>query len=189
MSLLILARHANPEIIDGVHSTRWRLSAEGIVNARKMAKDLVQYAPCQIMSSEERKAQETAEIIAEVTGGAVKTVAGLQEQERSVWPLMSQQAFRARVTEIFRQPTKALYGPESAAAAKTRFVKTVEQLVHRQKDGNLMIVSHGTVMSLFVAAFNMISAEDFWKALGLPAYVVLSLPDFELISSVNVSAN
>lgn len=189
MSLLILARHANPEIIDEVHSTRWRLSAEGIVNARKMAKDLVQYAPCQIVSSEERKAQETAEIIAEVIGGAVKTAAGLQEHERSVWPLMSREAFRARVAEIFQQPANALYGPESATAAKKRFVEAVQQLVHRQKDGNLIIVSHGTVMSLFVAAFNTISAEDFWKALGLPAYVVLSMPDFELISSINISAN
>lgn len=189
MSLLILARHANPEIVDGVPSNRWRLSATGRKNARKMAEALLQYTPCPIISSDERKAQETAEIIASASGGAVSTVTGLQEQERDVWPFMSREAFRRRVTEIFQQPARSLYRSEPAEVAKKRYVEAVQAVARRQKDGNLIIVSHGTVMSLFVAAFNMLSAEAFWKAMGLPAYVVLGLPDFHLISSVNIAAN
>ncbi len=189
MSLLILARHANPEIVNGVSSTRWRLSAAGKANARKMAEALLQYTPAQIVSSEERKALETAEIIAAVAGGAVSTAAGLQEQERGVWPLMRREAFRARVIDILQQPTRALYGSESAEAAQKRFVETVQALLRRQKDGNLIIVTHGTVMSLFVAAFNALSAKAFWEKMGLPAYVVLSLPDFQVISSINIAVN
>jgi len=42
------------------------------------------------------------------------------------------------------------------------------------------IVAHGTVMTLLVAAANQLDPLVFWSRLGLPAYVVLDLPDYRM---------
>ena len=45
---------------------------------------------------------------------------------------------------------------------------------------NLAVISHGTVITLFVAQTNQIEPFSFWKSLGLPSLVVLKLPGMEL---------
>ena len=54
----------------------------------------------------------------------------------------------------------------------------------RHPAGNLAIVSHGTVMTLFLAHVSGIDPVPFWKQLGLPAFVVLSYPDLALLKVV-----
>ena len=43
-----------------------------------------------------------------------------------------------------------------------------------------MVVSHGTVMALFVARYNPIDSYRFWKQLKMPAMIALDLPDFRI---------
>jgi len=46
--------------------------------------------------------------------------------------------------------------------------------------GNIAIVAHGTVTTLFVAQFNAIDPFPFWKQMGLPSFIVLEMPDFRM---------
>jgi hypothetical protein len=46
------------------------------------------------------------------------------------------------------------------------------------------MVSHGTVISLFVAECARIDPYDLWRKLELPSYVVLSLPELQLLDVV-----
>jgi broad specificity phosphatase PhoE len=46
------------------------------------------------------------------------------------------------------------------------------------------VVTHGTVMTLFVTRAAGLEAFPFWKRLGLPAFVVLSWPGFGLLDVV-----
>ncbi len=45
-----------------------------------------------------------------------------------------------------------------------------------------MVVAHGTVITLFVARRAGLEPFPFWKRLGLPAFVALSLPDYAVQS-------
>jgi hypothetical protein len=42
-------------------------------------------------------------------------------------------------------------------------------------------VAHDTVISLYVARIAGLEPAVLWKRLGLPSFVVLSLPDLELV--------
>ena len=44
----------------------------------------------------------------------------------------------------------------------------------------LAIVTHGTVLALFLAQHNGLAAEPFWRSLGMPALARASLPDFRI---------
>lgn len=48
----------------------------------------------------------------------------------------------------------------------------------------LAIISHGTVMTLFIARDTGLAPLTFWKSLGLPAFVVLSLPELRVVEVV-----
>ena len=50
------------------------------------------------------------------------------------------------------------------------------------------MVTHGTVLALYVAAVTGVDAIDLWRRLGLPSYVTLTRPDLTLVDIVEKSA-
>jgi broad specificity phosphatase PhoE len=72
-------------------------------------------------------------------------------------------------------------GSETADEAHARYAAAVSDVVAQHPTGNLAIVSHGTVMTLFVSRLMNLDPVPFWRRLGLPAYAVLSLPDHKLL--------
>lgn len=182
--LLILVKHSLPEIEPGVPANRWRLSSEGRRRCQALAAMLVAYWPAAILSSREPKAVETARIVADRLGLEAQVVAGLHEHERSTAPFVSLQAFEAAVERFFANPDQLVFGEESAAQARARFAAAVDVLRQQHTGGNLALVAHGTVISLFVAQANRIDPFAFWKRLGLPSFVVLSISDLALVDVV-----
>ena len=47
-----------------------------------------------------------------------------------------------------------------------------------------IVVTHGTVITLYVASVAGVRPMAFWRLLGLPSYVVLTLPDMHILSTV-----
>jgi len=72
-------------------------------------------------------------------------------------------------------------GKETVLQAFLRFKQAVDQILTDNADQELTIVSHGAVITLFVACYNRINPLHFWQALALPSITVLQLPDFNLI--------
>lgn len=68
-------------------------------------------------------------------------------------------------------------GKEIADQAYDRFSQAVSDVLKSYPSHDLAIVSHGTVISLFVSRRCGIPPFEFWQRLGLPSYVVLSLPE------------
>ena len=75
-------------------------------------------------------------------------------------------------------------GRESAIEVGERFARAVASVIARHERGNLAIVAHGTVISLFVARHNAIEPFALWQRLGLPSFVVVSVPTFVLVEEV-----
>jgi hypothetical protein len=49
----------------------------------------------------------------------------------------------------------------------------------------LVVVTHGTVLSLYVAAVTGLDVVALWRRLDLPSYLVLARPDLGLIEIVD----
>jgi broad specificity phosphatase PhoE len=186
MRKLILAKHAMPQLQADMPAARWHLSADGIAGAKRLAERLRAHEPNMIVSSTEPKALETATIVAEALGVRLDSPFGLHEHERPEPGLLEQAEFERRVAELFARPIEVVFGAESAADALRRFATAVDRAVADDR-GNVAIISHGTVISLFVAARAHEDGRALWKTLGLPSYVILELPTFrltELVGSV-----
>ncbi len=181
MRELILIKHSASQVVPDIPASRWRLSAEGRRRCEGLAAQLAPRDPACLYASPEPKAAETAAIVARRLGKAWQAVEGLHEQDRRTPEYLGDEAFREAIRQLFERPDELVLGQETANEAYRRFSQAVMMAVATCHEGNVAIFAHGTVISLFVS--RVAGAEPFalWKELGLPAFVVLSLPDLRLV--------
>lgn len=181
---LILVKHSLPEIVDGVRAREWRLSDEGRRRCDALADALAVYAPSGVItSSDEPKAIETAERVAARLGLPTAVDAGLAEHKRGAKKLLDEAEWQAAIGRLFARPDRLEYGEETGDQARTRFETAIRRaLASRAIDatGACVCVAHGTVISLFTAAFAGLDGHDLWRRLELPSFVVLSLAEKRL---------
>ncbi|MEL6404783.1 MAG: histidine phosphatase family protein [Chloroflexota bacterium] len=180
---LLLVKHSKVNHNADQKPKDWELSDEGLARCDQLAKHLASYAPKQIFSSAMPKAQQTATHVVNALGDLpVVSNALLNEHSReSNAPYVSDADFRARVQTLFAQPKTAVYGDESAYTALKRFSEGIQFVVQNvDPNENVVVVAHGTVITLFVAQHNTIDAYDFWGKLSLPSIVALDMPDMTL---------
>jgi broad specificity phosphatase PhoE len=178
---IVLVKHAQPVLDAAVPPRDWHLGAEGAQQAARLARRLEQFVPFALASSREPKALETADIVGLELNVPMEVIDGLEEFDRPALPLMSP-AERERINaRIFDAPSERVLGTESAAEALTRFSQGVANALELARDTDtLVLVTHGTVISLFVAAHNDVDARELWKGLQCASFVVLALPGFRL---------
>lgn len=182
-AFLILIRHAAPEIVPALPPDQWRLSAAGREQAEQLAADLADYRLKAVITSVEPKAQETGQIVASRLGCSFHSAPGLHEHRRTPEDFTGDVAyFRSQVARLFEQPEELILGRETASAASARFGEAVTHVLADFPEHNIAIVTHGTVLSLYLARVAGIAPYPFWSRLGLPAFVVLSRPALELIT-------
>jgi broad specificity phosphatase PhoE len=110
-----------------------------------------------------------------------ETAPGLHEHQRGVvHKLGSKEEFEAQVRRFFELPDQLVFGGETANQVHARFSTAIANVMARHPTGHLAIVSHGTVMTLFIARATGLEPLPFWRSLGLPALAVLSLPELKL---------
>ena len=182
---LVLVRHSAPEIIPGVPASQWRLSDEGRLRCEALAAQLATYELSAVVTSTEPKAIETGQIVARILRLPIESAPGLHEHTRpNVGLLASREEFQARVASVFEHPDQLVFGSETGDEAHARIAAAIDAVLRQHPAGNLAIVSHGTVMTLFVARATGLDPIPFWKGLGLPAFAVLSLPELNLLKVI-----
>lgn len=187
MRHFILVRHSITQIDANRPSKEWRLSEQGRLLCKPLAERLTEYQPTTIVSSTEPKAIETAKITAAYLGKTFETAEGLHEHERQNVDLFkSGKDFEKAVQNFFDAPDELIFGDETANQAKTRFTKVTEEILSRHKKGNVIVVAHGTVITLFVAELIHEKAFEFWQKLGMPAFIVMALPEFKILRIENI---
>ena len=186
--LLLLVKHAQP-VLDASRPPRdWDLSPDGEAQADRLAESLRRYLPFQLVSSPEMKARRTSEIVAFRLGIPMTTAEGLRELDRPALPILPEDDHAALNARIFTAFDRAVIGAESAALALERFTEAVRRISGEASEHNVVVIAHGTVISLFVAAANpSMDAFDMWKRLRCPSVVTLdraSLAVREVIDKV-----
>ena len=185
MRKLILIKHAAPQVVPGTPSEQWTLSDAGRAACGPLAERVRPHQPVAIVASTEPKARETAELVAAALSVAVTTGDDLHEHDRSNVPHLPSREFISMVELLFRRPGELVLGKETAHGASARFRSAVDEVVLGHPDGNVAIVSHGTVIALLVAHHNpQLKPFELWRRLGLPSLVVLSLPELKLLEMV-----
>lgn len=185
MSKLILVRHSITQPDPATASHHWQLTDAGRERCLQLAEALRPHQPTAIISSEEGKARLTAELTAQHLGIPTETEFGLHEHLRYTEPYEDLATFKARVQALLTHPDEQVYGEETGSAAGARFTRAVEAILARYPGQTVAAVAHGTVLSLFLAQTLHIDPVAYWSALGMPAYIVLSLPDYRLIERVD----
>jgi len=182
---LFLIKHAKPLVNPSQLPELWKLSAEGIEAAKHLASVLHDAGISKIVCSEEVKAIETAEILAEQLRLKHEPKPDLHEHDRSNVPHMRSGEFISHVELFFRRPAERVLGKESADEALERFESAVREVVSDNPGETVAIVSHGTVISLLLASLQgKDNAFDLWRAMQLPSYAVVELPGWKVDSVV-----
>jgi broad specificity phosphatase PhoE len=84
------------------------------------------------------------------------------------------------VALFFKEPRHLVLGKETADAARERFARAVDDAMAARGSKNVAIVTHGTVMALFLAEHLDDDPFDLWRRLQLPSYVTLDWPNCEV---------
>src|SRR5688500_8810934 len=184
MRKLILIKHASPFVVPGTPPEEWKLSDKGKDSCVPLAEALREHQPAVIIASDEPKAQETAQLVGAHLNVAMETAPDLHEHDRSNVPHMRSGEFISHIELFFRRPDELVLGRESADDVLSRIEKAIDGVIARHTSGNVAIVTHGTVLALFVAEHSNKTPFDLWRNLALPSFVVMSLPELRLETMV-----
>jgi broad specificity phosphatase PhoE len=165
---LLLVRHSAPLLDPNVPSEQWGLSEDGRARCVALVERLTPSSPRVLVASPERKARETAELIAPALGLRVELDDRLRETARRSVGWLTRDELAARIGELFARPTEIAFGEESAAAALARFEAAVGDLPAAS-----IVVSHATIISLYVAARTGCDGYALWRGLAMPDVVAV----------------
>lgn len=180
---LLLVRHSSPCVSDGLSYRDWRLSDEGKESADRAAGFIAELRPSLICSSDERKAFETAMIIGQRCGVDVEIEADLGEHDRTGVPWRDAATRQQEFQALFANPNAVVFGRESASQALQRLSAAIDRVTTRTL-GPWVLVTHGTVMALYLAKLTGRAALEVWSQLGLPTVATVDLDHRRLVELV-----
>ena len=182
----MLVRHSLPVVAPVVPPSRWVLSETGRGRCAALADQLARFGPSAIYASTEPKATETARIVAARLAVNLRVREGLEEHHRDDTPFFeSSDEFEDAVRRLFAAPNELVHGSETATTALARFERAVDAAIDDATDTSVVIVSHGTVISLLVAQRTGLEPMKIWTGLTMPCYMVLELPSYDLLDIVS----
>jgi len=146
--------HPQVQIDATVPVPEWGLSEIGQARAVAML-DQSWVGPIRrIVSSAERKAIETAEILAKHLGLAVEVREAMHENDRSATGFLPPPEFEAVADRFFANPHKSIRGWERAIDAQQRIVSEVEAVLDAAVGGDIAFVGHGGVGTLLLLSLS-----------------------------------
>ncbi len=177
MNRLIVVRHAEPDIDFLKPAAEWPLTSRGVESTRRLATVLSRLHPTAIVASPERKAVETAMLIAE----SLELPMSIDERiaEQGAGPdefIEDYNEFRSLVQRHFEQPDDLVFRREPSRAAGERFGRCVESCVGQAEEpGVPVLVSHGRIMASWLGRVVDQSPWDIWNEFRMPDLIEVDL--------------
>lgn len=169
---LYFLRHAETKVNLSKPARDWPITKNGVVLTKELAKSEKFSEIDGIIHSSEVKAKQTAEAFAEGFDVQMYQLSGLDELARNHEGKLNDEEYLERVHRTLNEPEKTVPGWESSASALKRFedaVRKVDIMFHRK---NVLIVTHGLVLTLYFCQlknFQSIAYER-WKQLKFLAW-------------------
>ncbi|MHA2179704.1 MAG: histidine phosphatase family protein [Candidatus Thorarchaeota archaeon] len=161
-------RHGLTSIIPGIAPSKWPISDEGRRHASKIASSGIFDEIEVVVSSMEEKAYETAVPVSSRLGLPILTDPAFNELDRDRGGFMSLASYSDTVHRVLVEPSFEVSGWELSGAALERFQEGIDKMEKGHESENVLIVSHGIVLTLFFSHLLGLSDESpsRWDALG-----------------------
>lgn len=141
--------HPQVQIDPNVPVPKWGLSPRGRERAQGFASAVLVKSLTRIVTSDETKAVETAEILGAALGLKPEIVDGLGELDRSVPGYVPADRFEELANLCFAKPEESAEGWERAIDAQQRIVKALDRVLDgHDPNAPIAIVGHGGVGTL-----------------------------------------
>jgi 2,3-bisphosphoglycerate-dependent phosphoglycerate mutase len=151
------------------------LSSKGHLDAERVADTLLELPIDSIVSSPWARARQTVEPLAARTGLPIREIWDLRERELNDGvPLKD---FEAALRQSWLDPSFALPGGESNAAAQSRGVAVIRRLVEEHSGQHVVVGGHGNLLALILQHFDPSVDYAFWKSLTNPDIYCLQFND------------
>lgn len=171
MTTLYLVRHAHAS---------WQLSEErplslqGLVQAQQVARTLANVQATAIYSSPARRAIQTIEPLADDL--EIEPTLDDDLRERVLSPGRIDD-FENAVRATWSNFNFAFPGGETNEAAKLRAVAVLRRIARAQREGPVVVATHGNLLALALAAVDSSIGFEFWRALTFPDIFRLDLKE------------
>ncbi|MER9406717.1 phosphoglycerate mutase family protein [Mesorhizobium caraganae] len=154
MPIAYYITHPQVQIDANVPVPEWGLSEIGRARALAMLEQPWVGSIRRVVSSAERKAIETAEILARQLGLTVEVRERMHENDRSATGYLPPPEFEAVADRFFANPHKSIRGWERAIDAQQRIVSEVEAVLDATVGGDIAFVGHGGVGTLLLLSLS-----------------------------------
>ena len=132
----------------------WGLSQVGLKRVQAFKPSSILNGTKSIYSSGERKAKETACVIACEIGVEVIVRDRTHENDRSATGFLEPSEFETVADQFFAKPSESVRGWERAVDAQRRIVKETERIFRDAPEGDVLMVGHGGVGTLLLCYFS-----------------------------------
>ncbi len=152
MARLLVVTHPEVTVDPETPVTEWGLNARGRHRAETFAASVAKSGVSHIWASAERKARETADILAAPRSLPVTIDPDLGENDRSATGFLPPPEFEAAADAFFAQPMDSFCGWERAIDAQSRILGATRRIAADHRGHDLAIVTHGAVGTLLWCA-------------------------------------
>ncbi len=156
------ATHPEVEVDPDVPVPRWGLSDTGRRRAAALAGRPELGGLARIVASDEVKAIETAEVVAAHHGLVVEVRPGTGENDRSSTGFLPPEQFERHADAFFARPHESVDGWERAVDAQARIVAALADLLGGDDDGDVLVVGHGAVGTLWACHLAGVPVDRRW---------------------------
>lgn len=144
--------HPNVLVDPDAPIERWGLDATGVARATTMLRQPWVADVGRVVSSDETKALQTAELLAAHLGLQVEVRAGIGENDRSATGFLPPDEFERTADAFFAEPERSVRGWERAVDAQRRIVDALADLLDAPTADRTVVVGHGGVGTLWCCA-------------------------------------
>jgi len=171
--MIYLVRHAKSVYDPDVPEQERILSSEGEKQAKDLIKKLEPLNIEKIYSSPVKRAIDTIAPFAKAVGLEVESIS--EFRECTMPPCKSFEEWKRFVKKSWEDFDFKPEGWESSLECQIRVCKKIEELGIKDLQKNIVINSHGRVISLFLNKINNSWGFDQWESLPMPAVVKVCL--------------
>lgn len=154
MPILYYVTHPQVQVDAKIPVPEWGLSDIGRARAFAMLDQPWVASIRRIVSSAERKAFETAEILATHLRLAVEVRERMHENDRSATGFLPPLEFEAVADQFFANPHQSVRGWERAIDAQHRIVSEVDTVLRTNDADDIAFVGHGGVGTLLLLSLS-----------------------------------
>jgi len=164
---IYMVRHAESHFRFGEERTR-DISEAGARAAKRAADILRTEAIDVVISSPYARAIQTVQPLADLANLPIITNEGLQERFVEGHHQVSWEEKMQAVEKSFADLDYAMDGGESTSAAQQRAIPVIEELLTTYRGKNIVIGTHGNIMTVIMNYYDPRYGYDFWSQTSMP---------------------